>query len=218
MAGHKSRGVAEPSHRAKASPEKNQRWDEIVHAAASIFFEKGYEATSLQDIAGAVGMLKGSIYYYINTKEDLLFDIVMRAQTIWRNTLEESEELAQSPAPKRLREYLLRWLQLRETEREWGIVAEREFLRLSPEFLLQVIAGRRQFSSFVESLVRQGVEEGFFDPNLDIRLSTSMVFELMKSSHLYGRPQRNVAVVDLADSYSRFVMRGLGCAAWQPDV
>ena len=49
------------SANAKPSPDREQRWDEIIHAAASIFYEKGYEATSLQDIASAVGLLKGSI-------------------------------------------------------------------------------------------------------------------------------------------------------------
>ena len=42
----------------------------------SRFHEKGYEATSIQDIADAVGILKGSLYYYITSKEDLLFEIL----------------------------------------------------------------------------------------------------------------------------------------------
>src|SRR5687767_4761450 len=81
--------------------DREQRWDEIVEAAANVFYEKGYEGASLQDIASAVGLLKGSIYYYIDTKEDLLFELVMRAQAVWFTTLEESEELAASSAPLR---------------------------------------------------------------------------------------------------------------------
>ena len=196
--------------------DREQRWDEIIHAAAEIFYEKGYEATSLQDIANAVGLLKGSIYYYIDTKEDLLFELVMRAQTIWKETIVEPEALASSPAPTRLREFIQRWMLLKEREREWGIVAEREFMRLSPEPLAKVKAGRKDFSAFVEGIVKQGVAEGDFESHLDVSLASGMVFELMKSSHLYRRPRANLDVVDLADTYAAFAIRGLGDCMWQP--
>ncbi len=52
------------------------RFDEIVSAAAELFQQKGYSATTIQDVAEAVGVLKGSLYHYIATKEDLLFAIV----------------------------------------------------------------------------------------------------------------------------------------------
>ena len=48
------------------------REDEIVAAAGRIFREKGYHATSVQDIAEAVGLLKGSLYHYIRSKDELL--------------------------------------------------------------------------------------------------------------------------------------------------
>jgi AcrR family transcriptional regulator len=50
----------------KTPPPKEQ---EIITAAAQLFKEKGYRATTLEDIAAAVGMLKGSLYYYIRSKE-----------------------------------------------------------------------------------------------------------------------------------------------------
>jgi AcrR family transcriptional regulator len=200
----------------KPWPDRETRWDEIIHAAASIFYKKGFEATSLQDIASAVGLLKGSIYYYINTKEDLLYELVIRAQTIWKETLVEGDELAAESAPTRLREFILRFMRLKEREREWGIVAEREFIRLSPDYLDKVIAGRKDFSTFMEGIVKQGMADGDFDASLDLTLSTSMVFELMKSSHLYRRPRANIGLTELADSYSVFAIHGLGAADWQP--
>ncbi len=49
---------------------------DILEAALCIFAEKGYDRASLQEIAEQVGILKGSIYYYYKSKEDLLFDIL----------------------------------------------------------------------------------------------------------------------------------------------
>src|SRR5690242_21930048 len=62
--------------RARRSRAPRRRQQEIVEAAARVFHEKGYESTSIQDIADAVGILKGSLYYYITSKEDLLFEII----------------------------------------------------------------------------------------------------------------------------------------------
>src|SRR5690606_22895962 len=135
------RAAAAPTGPRKAR-DREQRWDEIIEAAADVFYRKGYEGASLQDIASAVGLLKGSIYYYIDTKEDLLFELVMRAQAVWRATLVEDETLAAASAPTRLREFIVRFMQLQDQHREWGIVAEAEFKRLSPDYLAKVIEGR----------------------------------------------------------------------------
>lgn len=59
---------------AKRSP----RMEEILDAAAKIFYEKGYHATTIEDVAREVGMLKGSLYYYIRSKEDLLYELLLQ--------------------------------------------------------------------------------------------------------------------------------------------
>src|SRR2546429_8343608 len=60
------RGAAFEPGRPRSSDE---RWQAILDAAAEIFAAKGYERTTTRDIAHAVGMLSGSLYYYIRPKE-----------------------------------------------------------------------------------------------------------------------------------------------------
>ncbi len=64
----------------KKSPPKsapaNERLAEIYRAAAQIILRKGYDATSVNDIANALGMTKAGLYHYINGKKELLFDIM----------------------------------------------------------------------------------------------------------------------------------------------
>ena len=55
---------------------REERWSELIQVATEVFYAKGYDAASLQDIADRLGMLKGSLYYYIQSKEDLLFDVI----------------------------------------------------------------------------------------------------------------------------------------------
>src|SRR3954462_13395772 len=55
---------------------REERWAQLLEVATQVFYERGYDGASLQDIADRLGMLKGSLYYYIHTKEDLLFEVI----------------------------------------------------------------------------------------------------------------------------------------------
>jgi AcrR family transcriptional regulator len=57
----------------KIAPERNA---ELVTVAAGLFRDRGYDATSMQEIADRMGILKGSVYHYVKTKEDLLWMVV----------------------------------------------------------------------------------------------------------------------------------------------
>ncbi|HAA33995.1 MAG TPA: TetR/AcrR family transcriptional regulator, partial [Firmicutes bacterium] len=54
---------------------KNKR-DEILVQAANLFRKKGFSGTSMQDIARDVGILKGSIYYYFNSKNEIFREVL----------------------------------------------------------------------------------------------------------------------------------------------
>lgn len=189
------------------------RWEEIIASSATIFMQNGYEATSLQDIASAVGILKGSIYYYIKTKEDLLYELVNRALSLYAATVEEDDELASAPAPVRLRAFLRQWMAITAQEREWCIVAEHSFNRLSAERLESVIERRDRYSRFVKDIIQQGVDEGTFDPEVDVSLATITVFELIKGSNEWHDPGGRLSTDAISEWYADFVVRGLGGAA-----
>jgi TetR/AcrR family transcriptional regulator, cholesterol catabolism regulator len=65
----------DPRNRKQAKP--STRLEEVLQSAANIFFAKGFHATSIEDVARDVGMLKGSLYYYIKSKDDLLFRLLL---------------------------------------------------------------------------------------------------------------------------------------------
>jgi AcrR family transcriptional regulator len=71
-----------PRHSTGSSASKSKgktgtRLEAVLHSAANIFFAKGFHATSIEDVARDVGMLKGSLYYYIKSKDDLLFQLLL---------------------------------------------------------------------------------------------------------------------------------------------
>jgi TetR/AcrR family transcriptional regulator, cholesterol catabolism regulator len=71
------------------------RWGEIVQAAAEEFREQGYDAATIEAIARRVGMLKGSLYNYIENKDDLLFAVIEEPA---QQLLDDLERLTASDA------------------------------------------------------------------------------------------------------------------------
>ena len=78
----KSKSVPQPlrPRNAPQLPAKSKpgtRLEEVLQSAANIFFAKGFHATTIEDVARDVGILKGSLYYYIKSKDDLLFRLLL---------------------------------------------------------------------------------------------------------------------------------------------
>ncbi|MEQ8516803.1 MAG: TetR/AcrR family transcriptional regulator [Chromatocurvus sp.] len=63
------------------APDKGNRRDDVLEAAAALFATKGYAATSIRDIAHEVGILSGSLYYHFASKEELLLEAHSRGVT-----------------------------------------------------------------------------------------------------------------------------------------
>lgn len=85
------------------------RQAEIALAAVKLFEEKGYHATSVQDIADEVGLQKGSLYHYIHSKEDLLHQIAHQAISEFNERLEKilaSDVPAQQKLTKAIENHL----------------------------------------------------------------------------------------------------------------
>ena len=88
-----------------ATPEGQARNEEIFRTAARLMVEKGYGATSINDIAQAVGMTKAGLYHHIRSKQDMLFQILQFAMKgLEREVIEPAKRLSDPEA--RLRETL----------------------------------------------------------------------------------------------------------------
>jgi AcrR family transcriptional regulator len=61
-------------------PRQDNRRARLLDAAAKLFGERGYHATSMRDIAKAVGMLSGSIYYHFESKDEMLLAVYEESQ------------------------------------------------------------------------------------------------------------------------------------------
>ena len=184
------------------------RWNEILDAAGQVFYEKGYRAARIEDIAARVGILKGSLYYYIESKEDLLFQLVDAAHSSGLTTLVEPPELAASDAPTRLRAFIARWMVVLAANSSYSSVTELELGALSGDRYQQVMAKRNQLHGFVRRIIEQGIDDGDFAP-ADLGVATNTIFQMLNATRSWFRPSGRLTLDDIGEWYCAFVIRGL---------
>jgi TetR/AcrR family transcriptional regulator, cholesterol catabolism regulator len=203
----------DPQPIAGASPPKGTlnaaRWNEVLEAAASVFNEKGYQAARIEDIAARVGILKGSLYYYIESKEDLLYALLIDGHTKGLTTIDEDEDTRASGPAARLGAFITRWMAMVPTTGEYSQVHERDVRLLTDERRANVMEMRSQMHNYLRRIIEQGIAEGDFDAEIDAGAATNSIFELLNSTVRWFRPTGRLSYDDLAVFYRDFVLRGL---------
>jgi AcrR family transcriptional regulator len=192
-----------------------RREPEVLETAARIFHERGYADASIQDVADALGILKGSLYYYIDSKEDLLFRLLEQVHDEVDELLDQIVSL-DTPAIERLALYARRLMEYNVRNLIKITVYYHDVDQLGEARRKLIYARRRVHEEFVTGLIEDAQESGAADPTQPARLLANSFFGVLIWVYRWYRPRgpfRPEAVVDSAVS---FVLRGLGGEAPAP--
>lgn len=187
---------------------RDARMQEIIEAATEIFYEHGYEGTSIENVATAVGILKGSLYYYIDSKEDLLFRVVERVQSDIHGMLNDSIEQTDRPPLDRLAEFARRQVEYNARNVKIVAVYHNDWRRLKGDRLADIRRRRKYESRVVLRLLEEAKERGDVAEELDTKLAASCVFATIIWPHAWYRAG-GVDPKRLAAFYSDFILRGV---------
>jgi TetR/AcrR family transcriptional regulator, cholesterol catabolism regulator len=187
-----------------------RRQQEILEAAARVFHEKGYESTSIQDIADAVGILKGSLYYYITSKEDLLFEIIQGVHEEALKNLERTSDL-EGDALEKIRAFVVVHMTHNATNLVKMAVFFQDFRSLRGERREIIVQERDLYDNFLRDLIRQGQKDGLVCVDIDPKLAAITVLGMMNWIYQWYRPDGEFSATEIADAYGDFVVAGLAC-------
>jgi AcrR family transcriptional regulator len=175
------------------------RWEKILTVSAQEFHNKGYHATSLQDIADRVGLLKGSLYYYISTKEDLLYEVIAHVHRETWDGLERVRAM-EGDALQRIRALVIDHLTHNAANDLWMGVFFREFRWLSDDRRRAVNRQRDTYEHFLCALILCGQEQQLVRRELDARLAAIMVLGMLNwTSEWSGSRPPSAPATDHAD-------------------
>ena len=195
-----------PRPRQESAPPR--RRDEVIDAAARVFHEKGYAAASIQDVADELGMLKGSLYHYIDAKQDLLFEII---EDVHRRTMDELEQwlTLEGGALVRLRAFLHgQVLSYCRNVQRVGVFLQ-DLRSLSEEQRARILSERDRYDRVVRDLIRAGQEEGVIDSGVDPKLAAMAIFGMLNWIATWWRPDGPSTPEQVADEFTDLALSGL---------
>lgn len=193
--------------------ERPRRRDaEVLDAAANIFYERGYASATVQDVADSLGMLKGSLYYYIDSKEDLLYRLMLEIHDGVDEVLADVEAQEGLSAIEYLELYVKRTVEYNARNLTKISVYYHDIEQLSDARRKEILARRRRHEDHLTKLIRQAQADGDANPDLDAKLLTNCVFATIIWMYRWYRPGRGTSVEELSSTCAQFVLHGLSPA------
>ncbi len=181
--------------------------DEILEAAAQIFRQKGYHATSMQEIADAVKLQKASLYHHVNSKQEILLALLDRALDLLIEGMEKVLALDLPPEEK-LRQAMLVYLQIMLEQRDLSSVLLLEYRSLEPEYRQRHIPRRDQYESLWRNLLMEGANQGIFILS-DVALVSRFLLGVMNWTITWYREDGPLTPAQLAQECANLFVLGL---------
>jgi len=143
-------------------PAASDRRIEILKSAAAAFRRRGYHGASVDEIASALEMTKGNLYYYFKNKEEILFACHEYSLDKLLALMAEVESEPSSPEAK-LRRLVLALIHLILDDLH-GTALTLDPEALSPAPLKRIVAKRDEFDHGIRAIIQQGIDHGVFRP------------------------------------------------------
>lgn len=178
----------------------------IQDAAVELFFEHGYEATSLREVASLVGIQVGSLYNHMSGKDQLLRDIMVTAMEELLDAIDQAIA-SRNDAFDRLVAGLDCHIRFHAEHRRETFIGNSELRALSPEDLKAVLALRKRYETTLGDLLREAADFRGTDL-LDAQLQTYSVLALGTHVASWYRPGK-VSLDRVVSVYTELVLRQL---------
>jgi TetR/AcrR family transcriptional regulator, cholesterol catabolism regulator len=187
-----------------SSPRKEQ----IVRAAITLMRERGYAKTSVREIGEAVGLYSGSLYHYIQEKEDILFIIQQSLNSLIKQIYDRVTQ-SDGDAVARLR--LLISLHLRMVDQNMDLchVGYTEGKYLPDYRQREIRVGQREYQNLVVSLIDEGQARSLFRGDLDSQLCATGIVMMLNSIIWWRTSSVSPTIDQVIHNYTEMLLGGL---------
>jgi AcrR family transcriptional regulator len=180
---------------------------EILQAAAAIFQEKGYHAASMQDIAEAVDLQKGSLYHHVSGKQEILLALLDSALEM---IIDRLTVVAESPAApeEKFRAGVRTYLGFLTEYRALSSVLLLEHRSLDSKLQKKHIPHRDQVEELWLCILEEGIEAGIFHPE-ETDLIVRALLGVLNWTITWYHPDGRLSSEEIADLFSDLFLAGL---------
>jgi AcrR family transcriptional regulator len=184
---------------------------EILDAAIDLFSRKGFEGTSMRDLAVAVRLQPGSLYTHITGKDELLAMVEGRVRAQFLETAKPLLADTSMPVPERLAAFLRRHLAIIAENLASATVFLHEWKFLEPTQLAISRKERRAYSDAVTAVIEEGIRNGDFR-DVDARVTAQALLAMANGTYLWYSPDGRLPATTIADRFVDLVLHGLAAS------
>jgi len=179
---------------------------EILKSAAAAFRRRGYYGASVDEIASALHMTKGNLYYYFKDKEDILFACHEFALDLLLRMLKKVEESSHPPQEK-LRRVIVSFVHMMIDELR-GTALTMDVQALSASRRQKVIAKRDRFDRGIRRIITAGIKTRVFR-NADPKLATFAILGSINWIPYWFDPSGEATSVEIGEEFAEHLISGL---------
>jgi AcrR family transcriptional regulator len=183
------------------------RETELMAAATRLFRERGFHATSMQDLGEALAMNRGSLYHYIASKDDLLWTILNGALDLLERRVNPELD-ADAAAVERLARAVHAHLHVAADHADELSLVQIELRSLSRDRRIEMIARRDAYERRWRQAVADGIAAGELRP-FDVRLAGIGILSACNWFTQWYRPNGGLSVDEIADAFVSLFLGGL---------
>jgi AcrR family transcriptional regulator len=188
------------------SPRRARKRIDILKSAAAAFQRRGYHGASVEQIASALNMTKGNLYYYFKNKEEILYVCHEHALDIILRHLNDVEK-SDLPADRKLRSLIGGFVHLFIDEMQ-GTSWTLELEALTPPLLKKTIARRDRVERGFRRILREGMADGLFAPG-DPKLLTFAILGVINWIPRWYNPAGKATSDEIAEVFADYLVNGL---------
>jgi AcrR family transcriptional regulator len=182
------------------------RRTDILKSAAAAFRRRGYHGASVDEIASALNMTKGNLYYYFANKEEILFACHEYSLDKLLALMDEVHADTATPEIK-LRRLVLAFVHTILDDLH-GTALTLDPEALSPPLLKRVIAKRDQFDHGIRDIIQQGIDQGVFRPGDPKMIEFAMMGAVNWISKWFD-PAGTQTSDQIGDAFADYLVGGL---------
>lgn len=186
---------------------RNSRED-VVRAAGRLFADRGYHGTSMRDLGKELGLLGSSLYSHVSSKQALLVDVVEGGAHLF----EESAARAlasEGTASDRLAALIAGHVDVVVDNIDVARTFLNEARMLDGEHRAKIVAARDHYEDAFRSVIREGIEEGSFAPDVDPKTASIFILSILNAIERWYRPEGKLDRDGLVDRLTDFARSAL---------
>jgi TetR/AcrR family transcriptional regulator, cholesterol catabolism regulator len=187
----------------------NETYARMMDAACTLFARKGYFATSIREIAESMGIQKASLYYYISSKEDLIYQISKTAMEHVKACV--TAALAQVSGPEaRLYAFIISHVAGLLQHQNWHAAANEELMHaFSPGRRKEIVAMRDAYELMARGILEDAQAAGLIRADIPVKYLSLILFGMITNLYSWYQPEVDVTAGELGFILADLFMAGI---------